>query len=123
MSDALSAMNHSTATFVVQKLIEVADSSSMEMFVSNVEKNFAALSLNPAGCRVVQKCIQMANPQQQINIVLQLENYKTIVSLLRNKHGTYVAQVKLSRYSFSQFLIKHWYNSVRLVFPLCQSVQ
>ena len=93
MKNPLATMNHPTATFVVQKLMEACDSARLEMYVSIVEQHFLSLSIHPVGCRVVQKCFALANSEQKARIGLMLENYRTLVKLLRNKNGTYVAQV------------------------------
>ena len=42
---------------------------------------------------IVQKCFALVNSEQKARIGLMLENYKTLVMLLKNKNGTYVAQV------------------------------
>jgi len=95
MKSAVNAMNHPKATYVIQKLIEVADSDSMEMFVTSVTQHFNWLSCNPAGCRVVQKCLLMSSPTQQLKIIAQLENIRTLIMLLKNKYGTHVVQTCL----------------------------
>ena len=43
MKNPLGVMSHSTATFVVQKLMEMCKPSSLEMYMSIVEKYFLAL--------------------------------------------------------------------------------
>ena len=98
MKNPLGVMSHSTATFVVQKLMEMCEPSSLEMYMSIVEKYFLALSVHLAGCRVVQKCLALANYEQNTRIGLMLENCRILFRLLRNKNGTYVAQVELIKY-------------------------
>ena len=93
MVNAVNAMNHPKATYVMQKLMDVADSASMEIFVDKVTHNFSWLACNPAGCRVLQKCLLMSSPDQQCEITTQLENSKTLLMLLKNKYGTHVVQV------------------------------
>ena len=93
MKNLLATMNHPTATFVIQKLMEACDSARLEMYVSTVEQHFLRLSIHPAGCRVVQKCLALVNSEQKARIGYMLENYRTLVRLLKNKNGTYVAQV------------------------------
>ena len=93
MKNLLATMNYPTATFVVQKLMEACDSAMLEMYVSTVGQHFFSLSIYSAGCRVVQKCFALVNSEQKARIGLMLENYKTLVMLLKNKNGTYVAQV------------------------------
>ena len=46
MKNPLGVMSHSTATFVVQKLMEMCEPSSLEMYMSIMEKYFLALSVH-----------------------------------------------------------------------------
>jgi len=95
LSDIVTAMNHSSATYVVQTLLETTDSVGLERIVSVVTSQFRSLSYHPAGCRVVQKCLSLADPAQQNSIVRLLGNQTTLLGLLRNKNGIYVAQACL----------------------------
>ena len=101
MKTPLDVMKHPTATFVIQKLLEVVDSSRLELCVSTVEEHFLSLSVHAAGCRVVQKCLALANTDQKNRIGLKLENYRVLIKLLRNKNGTYVAQVTYLTFFYS----------------------
>jgi len=93
MSDAVSAMTHPKACFVVQKLLEVAIPVAVNHMVQVIVDNFIFLSLNPYGCHVVQKALTVAsNP---LMMVIQLENYRNLMSMLHSAHGTYVAQACL----------------------------
>merc|ERR1740139_1192726 len=61
--------------------------------VQVIADNFTFLSLNPYGCHVVQKALTVSpNPQM---MVIQLENYRDLMSMLHSAHGTYVAQACL----------------------------
>ena len=94
MASGVSAMNHPKATFVVQKLIEVADSRSMEMFVDNVAKHFSWVACHPAGSRVVQKCTLMSSPDLQSRIFTKIQDSGSLIMLAKNKYGTRVVQVR-----------------------------
>ena len=86
-------MNHPKATFVVQKLIEVANSRSMEMFVDSVTKHFSWVACHPAGSRVVQKCTLMSSPDLQSKIFTNIQDSRSLLMLAKNKYGTRVVQV------------------------------
>jgi len=93
MSDAVSAMTHPKACFVVQKLLEVANPEAVKQMVQVIVDNFTFLSLNQYGCHVVQKALTVApNP---LMMVIQLENYRNLMTMLHSAHGTYVAQACL----------------------------
>ena len=93
MKNAVNAINHPKATYVIQKLMEVANYGSLDVIVDSVSQHLSWLACNPAGCRVVQKCLVMSSPDQQLKITSQLENLKTLLMLLKNKYGIHVMQV------------------------------
>merc|ERR1719186_982459 len=90
MADAVSAMTHPKACFVVQKLLDVSDSTALVQIVQVVAQNFSQLSLNQFGCHVVQKALSVA-PNPSV-LVIQLEKYHVLMNLLHSPHGTHVAQ-------------------------------
>jgi len=93
MADAVSTMTHPKACFVVQKLLEVANLVMINQMVQVITDNFTFLSLNPYGCHVVQKALTISpNP---LMMVIQLENYRDLMTMLRSPHGTHVAQACL----------------------------
>merc|ERR1719186_2587959 len=90
MADAVSAMTHPKACFVVQKLLDVSDLTAIGQIVQVVAQNFSHLSLNQFGCHVVQKALTVA-PNPSV-LVIQLEKYQVLMNLLHSPHGTHVAQ-------------------------------
>ena len=57
-------MNHPTATYVVQMLLETTDAAGLAAMVAAVARQFRWLSNHPAGCRVVQKILALASSEQ-----------------------------------------------------------
>jgi len=152
MASGVSAMNHPKATFVVQKLIEVADSRSMEMFVDKVTKHFSWVACHPAGSRVVQKCTLMSSPDLQTRIFTNIQDSRSLIMLAKNKYGTRVVQtclplmpakivkiiadsflghmVDLGRHPFATYFVqqlvdlqaRHQVGSNLLVDEICQNI-
>merc|ERR1719318_2480996 len=91
----LSLMTSSKSSQVIQKLITVLPTAQLQPLLAIVLANFTQLSLDSAGCRVVQSLLEFSSPDQQRSITSLLCNTKTLLTLASDRHGTYVAQACL----------------------------
>ena len=88
-------MTSSKSSQVMQKLITVLPHTQLQPLLSIVLANFTQLSLDSAGCRVVQSLLEFSSPDQQRAITSLLCTSNTLLTLAADRHGTYVAQACL----------------------------
>jgi len=93
---SLSLMTSSKSSHVIQKLITVLPCTNLQPIFAIVQANFTLLSLDSAGCRVVQTLLEFSSPEQQRSLTNLLCTGKTLLTLAMDRHGTYVAQACLS---------------------------
>merc|ERR1711942_618627 len=91
----LSLMTSPKSSYVIQKLITVLPSTNLEPLLNIVLGNFTHLSMDSAGCRVVQSLLEFSSPDQQRSMTSLLCTSKTLLTLVTDRHGTYVAQACL----------------------------
>jgi len=91
----LSLMTSPKSSYVIQKLITVLPSTNLKPILNIVVANFTHLSLDSAGCRVVQSLLEFSSPDQQSLMTSLLCTSKTLLTLVTDRHGTYVAQACL----------------------------
>ena len=91
----LSLMTSPKSSYVIQKLITVLPSTNLKPLLTIVLKNFTHLSMDSAGCRVVQSLLEFSSPDQQRSMTSLLCTSKTLLTLVTDRHGTYVAQACL----------------------------
>merc|ERR1719289_113869 len=91
----LALMTSPKSSHVIQKLITVLPSSDLKPILNIVVANFTHLSKDSAGCRVVQSLLEFSSPDQQSFMTSLLCNSKTLLTLVTDRHGTYVAQACL----------------------------
>ena len=58
-------MTGTVSTYVVQELISVLPSDQLEPLENEVSQNFTRLSLDSAGCCVVQALLQSSSPRSR----------------------------------------------------------
>ena len=85
-------MTGTVSTYVVQELISVLPSDQLEPLENEVSQNFTRLSLDSAGCRVVQALLQSSSPQHQQTLATLLSHQKVLLALAADTNGTFVAQ-------------------------------
>ena len=85
-------MTGTVSTYVVQELISVLPSDQLEPLENEVSQNFTRLSLDSAGCRVVQALLQSSSPQHQQTLTTLLSYQKVLLALAADTNGTFVAQ-------------------------------
>jgi len=91
-SDPVSLMVGQSSCFVIQKLILVLPSSDLTSLHDAIMLNFLRLSQDKIGCRVVQYYIEHSNDTHQMELCSLLCKKPTLLSLVCDSHGTYVAQ-------------------------------
>merc|ERR1719425_21529 len=91
----LALMTSPKSSHVIQKLITVLPSSDLKPIINIVVANFTHLSMDSAGCRVVQSLLEFSSPDQQSFMTSLLCTSKTLLTLVTDRHGTYVAQACL----------------------------
>ena len=84
-------MTGTVSTYVVHELISVLPSDQLEPLENEVSQNFTRLSLDSAGCRVVQALLQSSSPQHQQTLATLL-SYQKVLLALADTNGTFVAQ-------------------------------
>ena len=92
-SDSVSLMVGQSSCFVIQKLIHVLPSSDLTPLHDAIMLNFLRLSQDKIGCRVVQYYIEHSSEAHQMELCSVLCKKPTLMSLVCDSHGTYVAQV------------------------------
>jgi len=93
---SISLMTSSKSSYVIQKLITVLPCTNLQPIFAIVQANFTHLSLDSAGCRVVQTLLEFCSPEQQRSLTNLLCAGKTLLTLATDRNGTYVAQACLS---------------------------
>merc|ERR1711942_85631 len=91
----LSLMTSLKSSYVIQKLITVLPPENLKPVLNIVLANFTHLSIDSAGCRVVQSLLEFSSPDQQRSMTSLLCTSKTLLTLVTDRHGTYVAQACL----------------------------
>merc|ERR1719369_1414649 len=91
----LSLMTSPKSSYVIQKLITVLPAINLKPILNIVVANFTHLSLDSAGCRVVQSLLEFSSLEQQSLMTSLLCTSKTLLTLVTDRHGTYVAQACL----------------------------
>eukprot|EP00092_Neocalanus_flemingeri_P041732 GFUD01045453.1.p1 GENE.GFUD01045453.1~~GFUD01045453.1.p1 ORF type:complete len:1159 (+),score=333.30 GFUD01045453.1:24-3479(+) len=94
-SNPLRMMTNPVGCYLVQKILGyfyILPKSQQFELLAPIISNFSRLSLNAYGYHVVLTAITHLGPEQRECFILELENYVTLLSLLKSKFGTFVAQ-------------------------------
>merc|ERR1719154_39021 len=94
-TDPFRMMTNPVSCFLVQKLIGflyILPKHQQSALLDPIKSNFSRLSVNAYGYHVVQTAITHLGPEQREQFILELENYVVLLSLLKSKYGTFVAQ-------------------------------
>jgi len=98
----LSLMTSPKSSDVIQKLITVLPSTNLKPILNIVVANFTHLSMDSAGCKVVQALLEFSRPDQQSFMTSLLCTSKTLLTLVTDMHGTHVAQACLPHITSSR---------------------
>merc|ERR1740137_377751 len=88
-------MTNPVTCFLVQKLIGyiyILPKSLQSDLLAQITTNFSKLSLSAYGYHVVKTAITILGMEQRETFILELENPIMLLSLLKSKYGTFVAQ-------------------------------
>jgi len=94
-TNPLRVMTNPVACFLVQKLLGylyILPQSQQDEFLAQIRLNFFKLSLSAYGYHVVKTAINHLGLEERDALILELENKTMLLSLLKNKYGTFVAQ-------------------------------
>merc|ERR1719186_1980958 len=94
-SNPLRMMTNPVSCYLVKKLLGylyILPKSQQSELLDPIMSNFTRLSLSAYGYHVVETAITILGPEQREFFILELENKVTLLSLLKNKYGTFVAQ-------------------------------
>ena len=97
-SGPLRIFTNARACFLVQKLFSycylLPDGLQTEL-LNIVRDNFTRLAVDQYGYHTVQAAVSNLGPQHTADLLIRLENPSTLLSLVKNKFGTFVAQACL----------------------------
>jgi len=94
-TNPLRMMTNPVACFLVQKIVGYSyilpNSQQVDLF-AQIRSNFSKLSISAYGYHVVKAAINHLGLEEREELLLELENKTMLLSLLKNKYGTFVAQ-------------------------------
>jgi len=94
-TNPLRMMTNPVACFLVQKIVGylyILPQSQQVDLLAQIRCNFPKLSLSAYGYHVVKAAINHLGLEEREELLLELENKTMLLSLLKNKYGTFVAQ-------------------------------
>jgi len=94
-TNSLRMMTNPVSCFLVQKMmgyLYILPESQQADLLDQIRLNFSKLSLSPYGYHVVKAAIVHLGWKQREAFILELENKTMLLSLLKSKYGTFIAQ-------------------------------
>eukprot|EP00924_Labyrinthula_sp_SR-Ha-C_P013821 augustus_masked-scaffold_5-processed-gene-14.9-mRNA-1 protein AED:1.00 eAED:1.00 QI:0/-1/0/0/-1/1/1/0/907 len=91
--EALSLMQDLFGNYVMQNLFEHATNEQRNILASVIKSNMNVLSMQPHGCRVVQRAIDMLDSQHRNELLVEiLDPSSKIILCAQDPHATHVLQ-------------------------------
>lgn len=93
--NAIELIQDPYGNYAVQEIMDKWKDQNFTSLYNKVKGKIAQLSIQKFSSNVVEKCLEMSDPEQRADIIRHIAKIDKLVSVMRNSFGNYVVQKAL----------------------------
>lgn len=93
--NAIQLVQDPYGNYAVQEIMERWPEQDYIPVINKIKEKVAQLSIQKFSSNVVEKCLQISDPEEKNDIIMHIAKVDKLVSVMRNSYGNYVVQKAL----------------------------